>query len=179
MRKRARWLIGIGLLVAAVAGGSIAVALAASPSNSAVEYSAPFICGWLPPVPPDLDQHAKPGDYHTAINVHNPEASSLVGSRRVSLSRRAGSPSPAVVPFNGFGVGPHGTLQIDCVDIWAMASLPPGTFVKGAVHIGVPRQVPVAAIYTSQTHDDPNAGPGPSAGHSVDVEQILPFSVSS
>ncbi len=176
MRVRRRWLIlGTVAGVVGLLAGTLSVIALANPKTRPVQYSAPFVCGWLPPVPPDLDQHLKPGDYATAINIHNHLDNNVGVSKRVALHYRMGTPAPPVVSFSNTVIRTRAVLEIDCVDIWAMAGLPPGSFVKGAVHIGLDTRLPVAAIYTSQTHDDPNAGPGPAAGHSIDVEIIEPF----
>lgn len=187
-RSRRLLLLGVLVAVTALVAGTLAVAALAQsksdapstqvPGQAAVQYSVPFICGWLPPVPPDLEQHAKPGDYATAINIHNPTTTRIVIEKQVALHYRMGSPAPPAIPSVKARIDKVRVLQIDCVDIWAMAGLPPGSFVKGAVHLGMPVELQVAAIYTSQTHDDPNAGPGPAAGHSIDVEIITPFSVA-
>ncbi len=172
--------VGFGALGAASAqqspNGSAAAEAAADPGAFDVQYSAPFICGWLPPVPPQDDQHAKPGDYATAIDIHNYTRTWIKGSKRVAIHYRMGTPAPPLVPWFRFRIAPLRVLQVDCTDIWAMAGLPPGTFVKGAVHIGLEQELPMAGIYTNQTHVDPLAGPDPGAGTSVDVEHILPFS---
>ncbi len=141
-----------------------------------VQYAVKYVCGWLPPVPPDLDQWLKPGNYATSINIYNHNPNGVVGgAKRVSLQYRMGNPPPPIITNFAFTVANRRTLTIDCVDIWSMAGLPPGSFVEGTLHIGLNVELPVTAVYTSQTHDDPNLGPGAAAGHSIDVERILPL----
>ncbi len=172
MKRRRMLAVGMVAGVVILVAG---VAAAINPGNAPVKYSAPFICGWLPPVPPDLDQHAKPGDYHTAIMIHNHTGTNVTAGKQVMLSFRMGAPPAPPTPFFNASIPFRRTLQIDCVDIWAMAGVPPGSFVKGHLLIGLNQPLPVSATYTSQTHDDPNVGPGPAAGHSIDVEQIFPI----
>ena len=70
-------------------------------------------------------------------------------------------------------------LEIDCADIWSMAGVSPGTFLKGVVHLGLVQDLPVIAVYTSQTNNDaPDSLPNAGAGVSIDVEYIEPFVVS-
>jgi hypothetical protein len=190
--SRSRWILLVGLMsvVALIASGATAAVAfqdradkgdvieapdIANPEQNSVQYSVKFVCGWLPPVPPQDDQWLKPGDYATTINIHNHQTNTVSGGYRVALFYRIGSPSPpavAAVPFNIFRrtVG-----SIDCVSIWAAAGLPPGTFVEGAVHIGLSQPLSVWAVYTSQTHNDPALGPDGGAGHSIDVEQVVPI----
>lgn len=167
-------LVLLALALAPPVEGQV-VGTSADPGTLAVQYSAPYICGWLPPVPPQDDRHAKPGDYATAINVHNPLDGPVFGSFRIALWGPPGAPAPPRFPFVNFGIARDRVVQIDCTEIWARLNLPSGTFVKGAIHIGLSTQLPVAAIYTSQTHNNPEAGPDPGAGHSIDIEQIEPY----
>lgn len=176
MRVRRRWLIlGTVAGVVGLLAGTLSVIALANPKTRPVQYSAPFVCGWLPPVPPDLDQHLKPGDYATSISIDNHTGTNVFGSKRVHLQYRMGTPPPPVVPSVNLSVVKNRVLEIDCIDIWGMAGVPPGSFIKGAVHIGLGQQLPVAATYAVQTHTDPNIGPDPGAGISIDVEHIPPL----
>ncbi len=151
--------------------------LQAQPAEQrAVQYSIKFVCGWLPPVPPQDDQFLKPGDYATAINIHNPNTSGVVrGAKRVALHYRMGTTPPPVITNFAFTVANRRVLEIDCQDIWFMAGVPSGTFLKGMVHVGLDEELPIAAVYTSQTHNNDLTGPDPGAGHSIDVEYVKPF----
>lgn len=179
-RLRRMTLVSLFALVTLVAG-TVALAVAATPratpASFSAQYSAKYICGWLPPVPPDLDQYAKPGDYATSINIHNYTASGISGQFRPTIAYRNGSPTASLAPARSVSIAKGRSVVLDCVEIWASLSLPPGTFIQGNVHIGLPSVLPVHAVYTSQTHEDPNAGPGVAAGHSIDVEMVLPFNV--
>lgn len=190
MRNRGRWFLLAALMtvMAVIAGGATAVAFqtrdrggvvespdAANPEQNPVQYSVKFVCGWLPPVPPDLDQWNKPGNYATTINIHNHTTSGVTGGKRVALFFRMGTPAPPLVPAFGFSIPLRRTLAIDCVDIWGMAGLPPGSFVEGALHIGLNQPLSVWSVYTAQSHNDPNAGPEVGAGISIDVEQVFPI----
>lgn len=177
-RTRNRMIVAAVAAVSLITGAVITTAFAgAGPRSNPVQYSAPYACGWLPPVPPDLDQHLKPGNYATSIQIHNVTSAKVNGTKKVAFSGRMGAPTPPVNPNFSFSVARDRVLEIDCVDIWAMASLPPGTFISGSVHIGLNSQLPVTGIYTSQTHSDPNLGHDAGAGHSIDVEIIEPFTL--
>ncbi len=167
----------VAAVVVLTAGTLTAVALAAGPKDAAVQYSAPFVCGWVPPADEFNVPPVKPGNYATAINIHNPTTLVIQASKRVALHYRMDEPQPPSIPFHNFTIGRNRVLEVDCNDIWAMVGVPPETFLKGALHIGLPQPLPVAAIHTSQTDinfnllDPPDAG----AGISIDVEHILPF----
>ncbi len=177
-RRRNRTLLAVIAAVGLATGAVITTALAAAgPRSNPVQYSAPFVCGWLPGVPPDLDQFAKPGDYATSIEIHNVTSGKVGGSKKVALDYRMSSPPAPIAPNFSLSVARDRVLVIDCVDIWAMVGVPGGSFIKGAVHIGLNSQLPVTGIYTSQTHADPTTGADPGAGHSIDVEIIEPIAI--
>ncbi len=142
------------------------------------QYMVKFVCGWRGPAPPVEDQQVKPGNYATAINIYNHNRSGVVGgAARVALWYRTGFPPPPLVTNFAFTVVNRRVLEIDCLDVWIRSNIPPGTFLKGMVHVGLDQRLEVVAVYTSQTHDNPNAGPDPGAGHSIDVEYVKPLIV--
>ncbi len=141
-----------------------------------VQYAVKFVCGWLPPNPPSDDEYLKPGNYATAINIYNPNTSGVVrGAMRVSLHYRQFDPVPPIITNRAITVANRRTREIDCQDIWYMTNAPSGLFLKGMLHVGLDEELPLAAVYTSQTHNNDLTGPDPGAGHSIDVEYVKPF----
>ena len=146
------------------------------PDTYPVQYFVKFVCGFVPPpgatgaeVPP-----VKPGNYATAINIDNHTRSKHIIAKRVHLHYREWTDPPSVRPYKRAVLYPWRVLEIDCMDIWALAGVQPETFVKGMVHIGTPARFPMAAVYTAQTNlKDPPLDAG--AGISIDVEQYHPF----
>lgn len=175
MTKR-KLLTGIGTVavVAAVAVGVLAaVSSATPPGSSSWQYLAKFVCGVQPAE--GFNEHVKPGNYATAINVGNHTVTDRSGEFKVLIAARIGAPPPPVVANVPFLARKLRTTEIDCPVIWAAAGVPPGTFLKGFVHIGLPVDFPVTAVYTSQTNNVPPGAPDAGAGISIDVEQIAPW----
>ncbi len=157
-------------------------------------YSAKFLCGTFTG---DVEGAVKPGNYATAINVHNLQDEPLEFTKRAVLSSREDEPrSPPTSPIT-LTLDPDEALEIDCPDIRQLLGLPLGEeFIKG---FGVIRsdsvEMDVVAVYTAQFLDknvecltktgeleppDEGAGPrgttavgvGQGGGMSIDVEYI-------
>lgn len=161
---------------------SFAVAVpaqAADPVQFPVQYMVKFVCGFVVAQPTGEEPPVKPGNYATAINIYNHTDQFLDGAKRVNLHYREDGPLPPIISSKNFLLFKRRVLEIDCVDIWSLVGVPPSTFLKGMVHIGLPVEVPVAAVYTSQTNIA-GAGQAPDvgAGISIDVEYIAPFAPS-
>ena len=166
--SRVFWVAGIVAVLALAA----VPAEAANPVASPVQYSVKFVCGF---VPVGEEEPVKPGNYATAINIHNYTTTNLNVEMLVALHYRAGSGPPPLVPFRTSRAYKYRTLEVDCVDIWGMVGTQPGAFLKGMLHLGMPTPLAVAAVYTSQTNLGPGAGLDPGAGISIDVEYVAPF----
>ena len=158
-------------------------------------YAVKFLCGSFlpkPSTPPagGVEWPVKPGNYFTAINVHNPNPTSISFKKKAVLLYRADKPPKPEEPM------PPGKLfeaalkedwglEIDCADIRSqlLSGAAPGapTFIKGWVVIEVtgtpnqmePRPLDVTVVYTS--HGWNQSGKTPVyTGFAEDVEQVLP-----
>lgn len=159
-------------------------------------YAVKFLCGSFLPQPPKthvdgVEWPVKPGNYFTAINLHNPNGSSISFQKKAVLLYRADNPPKSETPMapssritasldSDFG------FEIDCTDIRNVLLSPtsPGapTFIKGWVVIEVtgnqahqvdPLQLDVTAVYTS--HGWNQSGKAPVyEGFAEDVVQVLP-----
>ena len=169
----------VALVIAVVSMALAAAPATAQPEQFPVQYMVKFVCGLVPVQPPGEEGPLKPGNYATAINIHNYTFTSpIFGSTRIALHYREGVPFPSLpplVPVKQLKLWRYRTAEIDCPSIWMRTNLPPGTFVKGMVHIGIGQLLPVVAVYTSQTVLDPAVPPDAGAGHSIDVEEVFPF----
>ena len=149
---------------------------AGSPLNSPFQYSVKFVCGFVPvPGPTAEPPPVKPGDYATAINIHNYTYTNYLLAKRVAVHYREDTPPPVPIPQpRSTWIHKLRVLEIDCIDIWLMLDVQYGTFVKGMVHIGTPLAFPVAAVYTVLQDADGDHVPE-FGGQSIDVEYVPPF----
>lgn len=153
-------------------------------------YAVKFVCGsFLPKLSDDSEFPVKPGNYLTAINVHNPNPTSIFFEKTAVMLYRADDPPkpeqpmPPGKPIRASLKSDWG-LEIDCTDIrkQLLEGMAPGApvFIKGWVVIEVtgtskmePRPLDVTAVYTS--HGWLQSGKTPVyTGFAEDVEQILP-----
>ena len=145
------------------------------PQYEDYQWMVKFVCGFMPSSGDGLEP-VVPGRYATAINVAGSAWMATMSYRRVWLDYTPGSPKPANLPFRKAWVHFNSVLEIDCQDIRSMLRSDPGTFLKGVVHLGASRELPVMAVYTSQTNvSGSGAAPTAGAGVSVDVEYVEPF----
>jgi hypothetical protein len=158
-------------------------------------YAVKFLCGSFLPkslTPPTdgFEWPVKPGNYLTAINVHNPNSVSLSFQKKAVLLYRADKPSNPEEPmppgrwFEAALKDDWG-FEIDCNDIRnkLLGGAAPGapTFITGWVVIEVkgtanrlePRPLDVTAVYTSHGWDV-KAGPPTYVGFAEDVVPIQP-----
>ena len=116
------------------------------------QYAVKFICGRSD------GQVLSPGEYFTAINIHNPTDSTVVFRYKVA----AALPPPTSPPvFSNLKLEPDGALEIDCPHI-----LPdPGGFRKGFVVIESDVDLDIVAVYTVG---------GRSGQVSIHMERVAP-----
>ena len=110
-------------------------------------YAAKFLCGTLLPGAAATEGPVKPGNYLTAINVHNPHGRVAVFQKKALLLFRADIPSTQSEtpmppgPLFTVDLKPDWGLEIDCDDIrnvlLGAAHIPPQVFIKGFVVIEI------------------------------------------
>jgi CARDB len=113
--------------------------------NIIFQYAAKFVCG------KSNGEVVAPGEYWTAINVHNPTNSHVRFRKKIAI----GLPSERSYPASRFyeaKLGPDETLEIDRKDIFEH-SHPPFEFIKGFVVIESDVELDVVAVYTAAGHD--------------------------
>jgi hypothetical protein len=194
---------GISIVAINQAGGS------APPPY--LSYAVKFTCGefgkLIPASAADVPEGpVKPGDYQTAINLHNPLANVSVTFAKKAVLIYSGTRS---VPETAFeqpkppgalltaNLPPDNGMLIDCQDIRAKllpspAAPPAPTFIEGDVIIQVPyaagapiNPLDVTALYTSHGY---NCTPGTTGactaasvsrqGYSEDLLTITPTNVT-
>lgn len=168
-------------------------------------YSVKFLCGTHVEQTAAVNREGpvKPGNYLTAINVHNPNGGSVVFRKKAILMFRDDKPlvdSEVPMPPNGFRnaeLRPNWGLEIDCADIRGVLlntqpanplppPPPPPAFIKGWVVIEVgpqpgtgktPVPLDVTAVYTAHGYSASSAGAVAPEGFSIDVVKIEPTQV--
>jgi len=104
-----------------------------------------FICG-------KSEGHVvAPGEYWTAINVHNPTSSNVRFRKKIATALPSEQPGP-VTKFFDARLGPDEALEIDRGDIFKHARQD-ADFLKGFVIIESEIELDVAAVYTAAGRD--------------------------
>lgn len=143
------------------------LAASAAADDLRFQYAAKFVCGLNPtPVVRIL-----PGQYATAVNIHNPGYEPVVLRERVALTfppaqQEAGPVSETIE----VKLGPNQALEVDCGEIPSQffppeLTLPP--YIQGFLVIESSESLDVTAIYTAAP-----ANPAGTAVQTVDVEQV-------
>jgi hypothetical protein len=162
-------------------------------------YAVKFLCGRFkgvqtptPTSPPDsVEGPVKPGNYLTAINVHNPNSNPFKFMKKAVLMYRADQPPAELeMPMKPgekvwTALEPDWGLEIDCLDIRKKLLSGPSApiFIKGWVVIEVlggqagqvdPLPLDVTAVYTSHGYTQSATGAQVPSGFAEDVEPVLP-----
>jgi hypothetical protein len=172
-------------------------AQAPAPSQKDV-YAVKFLCGSI--LPPSTSPNptngapegpVKPGNYLTAINVHNPNGNTIAFLKKAVLLYQADKLTEPEMPMppsqlREAVLKPDWGLEIDCADIRNVllkGSAPPAhIFIKGWVVIEVkgyqahqvdPLPLDVTAVYTSHGYVKSGGAVIPE-GFAEDVEPVLP-----
>ena len=140
-------------------------------------YSIKFICGDQPAIPslkPPSEPPVKPGNYATAINIHN------FHQIPVTIQKSAVIANPEEKDFGPISmtrvkrVGAGQAFEIDCQDILSLFQpQPTNSFIKGFVELrGSFPTLSVTAVYTAQAT---TAATAPSGPVSIEVVPVQPF----
>lgn len=160
-------------------------------------YAVKFLCGnFLPKIitsPPTdgvAEYPVKPGNYLTAINIHNPNWAQVTVRKKAVVLYRADATTQPMEAVMGpkqdlinVELGPDYGFEIDCPDIRVKllnGAISAPTFIKGWVVLEVwgniltlPKPIDVTAVYTA--HGWNRTGTTITyGGFTEDVESILP-----
>lgn len=142
-------------------------------------YSVKFVCGLQQPVPNLLapsEPPVKPGNYATAVNIHNFHNNQPVTiAKKAVIANSENQPPGQISQFRKLVLEPDQALEIDCPDIVSLlqvpgAQLPP--FIKGFVEVISPVQLSVTGVYTAQGCDVATAANVCSASGPVSIEVV-------
>ena len=153
-------------------------------------YAVKFLCGSFTPLSSEQDWPVKPGNYFTAINVHNPNSVLVSFQKKAVLlfgGERQPRPEQPMPPGKLFDAALRDDwgMEIDCSDIrkQLLSGTAPAApaFITGWVVIEVtgspkhpePRPIDITAVYTSHGWDL-STGKPTYMGFAEDVVPVLP-----
>jgi hypothetical protein len=128
-------------------------------------YSVKFVCGLQLPIPgqvPPFEPPVKPGNYATAVNIHNfHNGQSATIAKKAVIANPENQPPGQISKFTTLTLQPDQALEIDCPDIASLLAnpttvLPP--FIKGFVEVVSRVPLSVTGVYTAQACDMSTAG---------------------
>ena len=117
-----------------------------SPAPQGFEYAAKFICG--PVTGQRTPGVVAPGQYFTAINVHNPSNENFEFVKKIAIAL-PGEKAGRVSGYFPAGLAGDQALEIDCPDILRHLDVGVQQFVKGFVVIKSRVELDVVAVYTA------------------------------
>lgn len=112
------------------------------PATVRSEYAVKFVCG----IPVPQFPVVAPGQYFTAINVHNPSFKPVAFRKKVAVALPSERGGP-ISQFYEARLNPDQALEIDCPDILQLARTQ--GFLKGFVVIETDSELDVVAVYTA------------------------------
>jgi hypothetical protein len=149
-------------------------------------YAVKFLCGEfdrkLVGEHSRLEGPVKPGNYLTAINIHNPNGRTVPLEKRGILLFAGAEPTPQErfeqplkpAPSIKAELPADWGMEIDCPDIRMQllrgAAPPAPTFIKGWVIISSPAPLNVVAVYTSHAF----GRDGLTEGFALEVDRVPP-----
>jgi len=131
-------IIGKALIAVVTACAALA---ASGQEASKYQYVVKFVCGRAASA-----SVVAPGQYFTAINVHNPNEEGFEFRKRFSIAL-PGEKAGRVSRFFNTKLGPAEAFEIDCPDI--LGHLGVEGFVKGFAVIESKQELDVVAVYTA------------------------------
>lgn len=189
MVRRILLAIGFAAIFTAISFGSAYAQCAGNggppgPNKGPCIYSVKFVCGLQFPnttlVPPS-EPPVKPGNYATAVNIHNFHNDQTVTiAKKAVIANPENQPPGEISRFQKVTLAPDQALEIDCPDIASLLANPVAplpSFIKGFVEVISPTTLSVTGVYTAQACDVTTAGQCSQTGPvSVDVVPEQAFS---
>ena len=144
-------------------------------------YSVKFLCGlqttsstiFSPPQEPPV----KPGNYATAINIHNFSDKDVKLQKKAVIALPEREPRGPISAFATDVLRPDEAMEVDCTDIAGLfGGLTLPGFIKGFVEINSPVELSVIAVYSAQTcHPDAAKTCATLGELDFELEQYRPF----
>lgn len=125
--------------------------------SSNLQYAAKFLCGRMEHHDHDDPIHVRDavaeGEYHTAINVHNPSKNAAAIRFRFSSTQPDGKPG-AISRFAEIKLDPDQTISLDCGEVYELLRAKPG-FIDGFAEIDSDVELDVVAVYSTAGEHGP------------------------
>jgi len=191
MKRRIAGIAVLGLVALGAtlyaALGTRALAQVPTLSTPLDVYAAKFLCGTFQPTADMAEGPVKPGNYQTAINVHNPNQGTIGFVKKAVVLFRSDQPGPKFEVPQGPGklVGAQLAadfgFEIDCNDIRQVLrpDVADVAFIKGFVVLEVPgaagnapRPLDVVVAYTAHGCAPAAIGACPPEGFALDVDRV-------
>jgi hypothetical protein len=142
------------------------------PATTGVRYPVKFVCGDPAGVVP---APVTPGQYFTAINVHNPNGAAVNIQKKFVLAESELAPFTPPTPFFAKTLAANQAFEIDCPDIRSRLqasgiTVPP--LFRGWVVLAADRELDVVGVYTTTETRVISSDGG--VGISIDLEPVSP-----
>jgi hypothetical protein len=171
--------------------GSAEGAAFAEPGRALLVYAAKFLCGRFEGESEQLEGPVKPGNYRTAINIHNPNRHSVAFVKKAVLlfagstllaARELEVPRPPGKRYR-LELRPDWGVEIDCRDIRevllrdavdAEPTVRSPVFIKGWVVVESASALDVEVVYTAHGLRE-----GRPEGFAMTTERVLPTNITT
>lgn len=134
----------MGLSLPDVAQGQDPTALERMKRN---QYAVKIVCG-KGEVEGDMGGILAPGQYFTAVNVHNPSTKDVALRKKVAVALPNQKPGP-ISKWLEAKLGPDQAFEVDCPELYKIMGLPPGRLLKGFLVIESLAELDVVSVYTA------------------------------
>ena len=126
------------------------------------QYAVKFLCGKAPGA--DTAAVVAPGQYFTAVNVHNPGRTGIAFIKKVALANAFQKPGK-VSKFVEGKLGPDEAMEVDCRELARMGGVAPGSLFGGYLVFETKEgtELDIVAVYTA------GSGPGVASFHTERV----------
>jgi hypothetical protein len=126
------------------------------------QYAVKFLCGKAPG--PETTGVVAPGQYFTAVNVHNPARTGVGFIKKVALANAWQKPGK-VSKFIDGKLGADEAMEVDCRELAKMGGVTPGTLFGGYLVFETRdgTELDIVAVYTAAS------GPGVASIHTERV----------
>ena len=111
------------------------------------QYAVKIVCG-KGEVEGELGGVVAPGQYFTAVNVHNPSMKDVAMRKKFAVALPNQKPGP-ISKWIEAKLGPDQAFEVDCPELYKIMGVPQGRLLKGFLVIETLAELDVVAVYTA------------------------------